>query len=503
MAVNLFQTPGFDPRGGGPQGRFRGGPTFPPPNPALSQQPGIAQQAALPQQLGGPAQQSQPQLRPQQLQQAVPQTGLIGAEQALQGGFQGALGAQQQGTNQALNTLLFGNELAQGQLQQGQQALGGNFNVDPNTGQPLFQRAEQGVGQFVGAGANAQQRQAALTGALGAEAQQAAQQGFIESPGQVFARDQALQDIINQNAATGGLGGGEVLKELQQRSLGLTAQNQQQNIQNLAQLSGQGLQAAGQQGQFLTQAGQQQGNLANQNVGRQLQAAQSQANLFGQGAGISAGLAGQGAGFQQQGGLNAANLFQTTGQNVAQGRTQAGRDIAGQVGASSSALANLQSQQGTGLSDILGQGSANVGNLLSGFGQLSAQQQQDLMTQLVNLSTGQATQLAGGAGDIGQAQAGGITGSAQALGGTLTDVAGLAALFSDVRLKDNITKIGEKNGVNIYRWTWNGLLGLTGKAIGVLAQEVEKFIPNSVVETDTGYKAVRYDIVGDYINGSI
>ena len=441
------QTPPFDPRMqrqqfGGPQGGFGTQQTQIPPGVQTMQPQQVQPQFEM---MGGqktPILNAQPQAQ-QQFQQAVPQTGLIGAEQALQGGLQGALGAQQQGTGQALNTLLFGNQLAQGQLQAGQQALGGDFsgqvvNVDPNTGQPLFQQAAAGVGAFSPAGLQAQGIQAALSGTQG---QEAFNQAFIDSPVQAFLRQQGEESIANQAAASGGLGSGQFQKELAQFGQGLAGTQLQQQIQNQAALSGQGLQAAGQQGQFLSQAGQQQGNLAAQNAqlgtqanlanaGRALQAAQGQAGLFGQGAGISAGLAGQGAGFQQQGGLNAANLFSGTGQQVAQGRTRAGEQIAGQVGASTSALANLANQQGTGLSDILGGGAINQANLQSQFGQLSAAQQQQLMAQLANLSTGQATQLAGGAGQIGQAQAGGILGQAGAIGGTVGDIAtGLGGFF--------------------------------------------------------------------------
>lgn len=580
MAIDIGQTPNFDPR---MQRQTFGRPsvTFPPPNPAIAQQGG-QQLPPGAQTLGAQTGQIEPNFQQMQFQQNVPQTGLIGAEQALQGGLQGALGAQQQGTNQALNTLLFGNQLAgqqlgqgqqaltaggqaaqgqlqqgvntlgaggqaaQSQIQQGINALGGNFNaqavnVDPNTGQPLFQQAAQGVGAFSPAGLQAQNLQSALSGAQG---QAAFDQALINNPQQALLNRRGQEALANQAAASGGLGSGQFQTELQQLGQAQAGQQLQNQIANLAGLSQQGLQAAGQQGQFLSQAGQQQGNLASQNAqlgtnvnlqnaGRQLQAAGQQANLFGQGAGLSqqaagqqaqlfgqgaglqqqlggqqaqlfgqgaglsAGLAGQGAGFQQQGGINQANLLSGTAGQVAQGRTQAGRDIAGQVGASSSALANLANQQGTGLSDILGQGSANQANLLSNFGQLSAQQQQQLMSQLANLSIGQGTQLASGAGQIGQAQAGGLLGSAGAQQDTALQ---LATLLSDERLKDNIVKVGVKNGHNIYTWVWNNLMPIKseiGKSSkGVIAQEVEKIKPEAISKHESGYKQVNYALIG-------
>lgn len=389
-----------------------------------------------------------------------PQFGLSGAEQAMQAGLGAGVSAIEQGVGGALGTLQQGQNLAQQQLQQGQQsalsmlgrganALGGNFsasaaNVDPMTGQPLFQQAAQGVQAFSPAGLQAQEMQAALSGLRG---QEAFNQALINSPAQQFLREQGERAVINQATALGGLGGGNVLQELQRQGQGLAATQLQQQINNLAGLSGQGLQAAGMGGQFLSQAGQQQGNLAAQNAQlatqanlanaeNRLRAAQGQANLFGQGAGIASALAGQGAGLtgqfagqgaglQGQAGLNAANLFSGTGQNLAQARLQAGRDIASQIANTTGGLSQLQQQQGGGLADIIGSGGANLANLLSGAGQLTGQQQMQLAQLLANLSTGQGSQLAGLQGQIGQAQAGGITGGAAGLREGLGRVGGL------------------------------------------------------------------------------
>ncbi len=234
--------------------------------------------------------------------QAAQQYGLSGAEAALQQGLQGGSAALQTGQGQALNTLQQGQNFAQGQLaqggnilrqgalgglaqlqggtagamrqlQQGQAALSGGFGgsastVDPMTGQPLFQQAAQGVGAYSPAGLQAQGVQSALSGAQG---QAAFDQALIDSPVQKFLREQGERAVINQASATGGLGGGEVLRELTEYGQGLAGTQLQQQIQNLNALSGQGLQAAGQQGQFLSQAGQQQGNLAAQNASLQTQ----------------------------------------------------------------------------------------------------------------------------------------------------------------------------------------------------------------------------------------
>ena len=62
---------------------------------------------------------------------------------------------------------------------------------------------------------------------------------------------------------------------------------------------------------------------------------------------------------------------------------------------------------------------------------------------------------------------------------------------SDIRLKTNITKIGEQNGINLYTWDWNDIAkarGVNSPTIGVIAQEVD---PAFVTEKD-GYLQVDY-----------
>jgi len=71
---------------------------------------------------------------------------------------------------------------------------------------------------------------------------------------------------------------------------------------------------------------------------------------------------------------------------------------------------------------------------------------------------------------------------------------GATAYASDETLKENIVKIGEKNGLNWYSWDWNDLakdIGLTGSDKGHIAQEVQKVRPDLVV-TQNGYLAVNY-----------
>jgi len=485
MALNnVGTTPGFNPLGGGRAG-FQAQTGLAPPNmqgiggaiaarntsglplrqqnflPNQPQANGAPQAVQNQGQVSAPVSQQVPAQSLMQPPQPQPAFGLSGAEQALQAGATAGVGAVGQGQQSALGTLLAGNQfaqnqlqqggqVAQGQLQQGVNALGGDFSaqaqqVDPNTGQPLFQQAAGGVNQFTGAGVSAQQRQAALTGAFGPEAQQQAFATFTESPGQAFLREQGLRQVANAASATGGLVGGNVLSELQRQGQGLAQQDFANQFNRLGQLTAQGQQAAGQAGQFLSQAGQQQGNLAAQNAqlgtqanlagaSNRLSAAQQNAQLGTQtnlsNAANALNAAQAQAGFQNQQGVNIGNLFQGTGQNIAQNRFQAGRDIASQIGQTTSGLSNLANQQGSGLSDLIGSGAGNIANLLSGSGQFNSQQQAQMAQLLANISTGTGSQLSGIQLQQGQNQANTALQqgqNAQNLVGNLASAAGVFA----------------------------------------------------------------------------
>jgi hypothetical protein len=73
---------------------------------------------------------------------------------------------------------------------------------------------------------------------------------------------------------------------------------------------------------------------------------------------------------------------------------------------------------------------------------------------------------------------------------------GLGAFFSDAALKKNIKKVGQINGVNLYRWDWNKEAKSIGAdqypSTGVIAQEVEEKYPEHVIIDETGYRRVNY-----------
>lgn len=86
------------------------------------------------------------------------------------------------------------------------------------------------------------------------------------------------------------------------------------------------------------------------------------------------------------------------------------------------------------------------------------------------------------------------SGANSMMGGLFSLGAAGVTKWSDRRLKRNIVKIGEYlNGLAKYSFTY-----IWGeKAIGAMADEVEKLIPDAVMTHSNGYKMVNYAMVGD------
>lgn len=68
---------------------------------------------------------------------------------------------------------------------------------------------------------------------------------------------------------------------------------------------------------------------------------------------------------------------------------------------------------------------------------------------------------------------------------------------SDFQLKDNLLPIdnalGKIDQINGYTFEWNHRATKTGKDVGVVAQEVQKVLPEVVIQRSTGYLAVDYE----------
>ena len=258
----------------------------------------------------------------------VPPTGLLGLEQAVGGGLEAALGT-----------------------------LGGGLGAA---------QAEIDIGN-VGL-----ENQAALAGLRGPEAQAQAFADFQASPGQEFLQEEAERALLRNQAAVGGLGGGNVLQELQRQAIGLA----QQDFSN----------------QF--QRGQ-------QVLGSQQFSAQNLANLA------------------STGGILGSQLITGAAGDIGGARFQTGQDIAAATGGTTAALADLQNQLGVGQANILGQGTTNLANLVSGTGTSSSALQQQLALILANIGTGTASTAAEPISLAGQFDAAGILGQNTAVQGAL------------------------------------------------------------------------------------
>lgn len=95
----------------------------------------------------------------------------------------------------------------------------------------------------------------------------------------------------------------------------------------------------------------------------------------------------------------------------------------------------------------------------------------------------------------GWSQAGGTVttnSGGNSLFGTLSALGGIGSIFSDRRLKNNIEKVGEKNGFNIYEFEYNGI---EGRYRGVMAQEIVESHPDAIIDQN-GYMAVNYGMLG-------
>lgn len=117
------------------------------------------------------------------------------------------------------------------------------------------QRRQFDIGQanlspFREAGEGALTQQQALLGLSGVEAQQTAFDQFAESPAQAFLRKRGQKALLANASATGGLGGGNVQKALVEHGIGVAAQQEGEQFNRLAGLSGTGQSTAVTQAQL-------------------------------------------------------------------------------------------------------------------------------------------------------------------------------------------------------------------------------------------------------------
>lgn len=164
------------------------------------------------------------------------------------------------------------------------------------------------------------------------------------------------------------------------------------------------------------------------------------------------------------------------------GRGLAGASAAAYGGATGAGSAAGQSAQSAGLNYMagMGQGASTIGSGLNM--QLSG---------LSNVLNNQ-TQTYINTNDSFLGDLGGFLGGAAS---AYTAFGGKGFLPSDRRLKENLRfcTVDPKTELNLYEFNY---INDERKFIGVMADEVEKVYPEAVTDTDLGFKAVNYEMLG-------
>ena len=223
------------------------------------------------------------------------------------------------------------------------------------------------------------------------------------------------------------------------------------------------------------------------------------------GASSTLGQLGQGAASQQSGqSYGAGNMLAQLGYGGAQGLSQNSMYGAGQLfgGENAGALGMYQGQNQTlpafmnynmGMQGLGQQGAMGMNNMLMGnlgvgnqFGQQQYNNQQGAINNqyqnwwqsqpqnnpLLSYMFGGAT---GYTGNQQSSSQGGLLPGLGALAG------GAAGFMSDIRLKEDLTKVGKAGPLDLYTYRFKGL---PEKQLGFIAQEVNEIYPEAVIKGD-------------------
>lgn len=281
--------------------------------------------------------------------------GLRGGEQAITGGLNSALDSLRGGQTEALN-LLSGTQ---------QQVT------------DLFSKGQAQLQPYAQTGVQANSLQAALSGSLGPEAQKLAYAQYQESPGVAYAREQGEAAIRRNAAATGQLGGGNTLNELNRHAVGTYMQDFGNQFNRIGQVADRGYNASATSAGLRGQEAGLQGSLGQFGASIPLQVSSEMANL------------------QSSAGNTIGGMRYGTGNNLAATRYQAGTDLSNQVSGVSSALANLIQQQGAGMADITGNYASQLTQLYQNAANGDAAALQELGSMLGNINMGASGQVSG------------------------------------------------------------------------------------------------------------
>lgn len=109
--------------------------------------------------------------------------------------------------------------------------------------QERFAGRAEGFQPFTEAGQEAVSQRSALLGLSGGEAQQEAFSRFAESPGQTFLRERQERALLRNQAALGGLGGGNIRTALQEQAFGRAQTDLDRQLARLTGVAREGLTA--------------------------------------------------------------------------------------------------------------------------------------------------------------------------------------------------------------------------------------------------------------------
>lgn len=173
-----------------------------------------------------------------------------------------------------------------------------------------------------------------------------------------------------------------------------------------------------------------------------------------------------------------------------------------------------------GANNMIGQGSSWGQNMTNTMSQSLTSAQLQAMLQGANQTDkignrdylanllGQYSNIASGIGGMGGTQTSTIKQPGTSMFDKLLQGGAMVGsmMMSDPRLKKNIQKTGEVEGINIYTWDWNEkaeeVFGFTGSDKGVMAQEIEEQYPECI-STEKGYWKVDYATLEEKVGASL
>ena len=118
------------------------------------------------------------------------------------------------------------------------------INATQNQVSGLYQQGQEYLNPYRETGKQANDLQAALSGSLGYDAQKKAYSDYQSSPGAAYALQEGEKAIMRNSAATGKLGGGNTLRELQSHGIGQFLQDYQNQYARIGDVAQRGYGAA-------------------------------------------------------------------------------------------------------------------------------------------------------------------------------------------------------------------------------------------------------------------